>query len=89
MPKLTAVQFEVIERELEKGPRAHGYPTELWTLARVAEVIEATTGIAYHPGTSGRSCVKSSTGAGNVRHAGPSSATRRRSPAGSPRTGPG
>lgn len=50
MPKLTAVQFEVIERELEKGPRAHGYPTELWTLARVAEVIEATTGIAYHPG---------------------------------------
>ena len=50
MPKLTADQFEVIERELEKGPRAHGYPTELWTLARVAEVIEATTGIAYHPG---------------------------------------
>jgi transposase len=27
-----------------------GYSTELWTLRRVAEVIERTTGVAYHQG---------------------------------------
>ena len=31
-------------------PGAHGYATELWTLARVAEVIERITGVRYHPG---------------------------------------
>ena len=30
-----------------KGARANGFATELWTLARVAEVIEATTGVRY------------------------------------------
>jgi transposase len=50
MPMLTSAQVEAVRRELEKGPRAHGYPTDLWTLARVAEVIEATTGVSYHHG---------------------------------------
>src|SRR6266478_232108 len=27
-----------------------GYTTDLWTLPRVAEVIERMTGVAYHPG---------------------------------------
>jgi len=49
-PMLTDAQLAGLERELEKGPQAHGYPTDMWTLARVAEVIEKTTGIAYHPG---------------------------------------
>ena len=44
-----------VERALQKGPKANGYPTDLWTLARVAEVIERTTGVKYHPDTSGRS----------------------------------
>ena len=30
-----------------QGPRANGYPTEMWTLARVAEVIEQVTGVRY------------------------------------------
>jgi transposase len=47
---LTDAQLAGLERELEKGPQAHGFPTDMWTLARVAEVIEKTTGIAYHPG---------------------------------------
>ena len=34
----------------EKGPKANGFPTELWTLARVADVIEQVTGVKYHPG---------------------------------------
>jgi Winged helix-turn helix len=33
-----------------RGPTAHGYATQLWTLARVAEVIERITGVRYHPG---------------------------------------
>ena len=34
----------------EHGPAANGYGTDLWTLARVAEVIEEVTGVTYHPG---------------------------------------
>lgn len=35
---------------LLKGARAAGYPTELWTLRRIAEVIEKEFGVSYHPG---------------------------------------
>ncbi len=43
--KLTDADLAMVERALEKGPKANGYPTDLWTLARVAEVIEETTGV--------------------------------------------
>jgi transposase len=33
-----------------RGAQANGYPTELWTLPRVAELIERLTGGRYHPG---------------------------------------
>jgi transposase len=49
LPKLDQAGLEAIEAELLKGARAHGYPNDLWTLRRVAEVIEATTGVSYHP----------------------------------------
>ena len=39
-----------IERVLRKGPVASGYSSDLWTLQRVAEVIEQLTGVTYHPG---------------------------------------
>jgi len=32
------------------GPRAAGFTTDLWTLARVAQVIENRFGVKYHPG---------------------------------------
>ena len=48
--KVTDAELAKVERALEKGPRANGFPTDLWTLARVAEVIEETTGVKYHPG---------------------------------------
>jgi len=35
---------------LQRGPPAAGYPTELWTLKRMAEVIEKKFGVRYHPG---------------------------------------
>jgi transposase len=39
-----------VARTLAKGAEANGYVTDLWTLPRVAEVIERMTGVAYHPG---------------------------------------
>jgi len=48
--KVTDADLAKVERALQKGPRANGYPTDLWTLARVAEVIEKVTGVKYHPG---------------------------------------
>ena len=35
-PKLTAGQLAEVEAALEKGPKANGYGTDLWTLLRVA-----------------------------------------------------
>jgi transposase len=35
---------------LGKGPQAFGFDTDLWTLGRIAEVIERLTGVGYHPG---------------------------------------
>lgn len=48
-PKLTAAQQTLLTALLLKGPRAQGYPTELWTLERVARVIERTFHVRYHP----------------------------------------
>jgi len=50
LPRLDADQLARVERALLQGPTANGFPTELWTLPRVAAVIEAVTGVAYHPG---------------------------------------
>ncbi len=49
-PRLSAEQLEDVEAVLIEGPVAFGYTTEFWTLPRVAEVIQASTGIRYHPG---------------------------------------
>jgi transposase len=49
-PKLEEAQILMIEQDLLKGARAQGFATELWTLKRVAIVIERVTGVRYHPG---------------------------------------
>jgi transposase len=49
-PRLSADQLDQVEQALMAGARAHGYDTDLWTLARVAQVIQQVTGISYHPG---------------------------------------
>jgi transposase len=46
-PKLTEAQRRKLERLLLKGPVAHGYPTDLWTLRRIVEVIEEHFGVSY------------------------------------------
>jgi transposase len=48
-PKLTAAQRQELERVLLKGPLAHGYRNDLWTLKRIAEVIERQFGVRYDP----------------------------------------
>jgi transposase len=53
-PALRGRDLERIDRQLRKGPQAHGYETGLWTLRRVAEVIEETTGVRFHIGHVGR-----------------------------------
>lgn len=49
-PRLTVAERRRLAKLLLKGPRHHGYATELWTLERVAEVIAGNFGVAYHPG---------------------------------------
>lgn len=45
--KLTDAQLRRLVKLLLKGPLRHGYPTDLWTTGRVAEVIEKVFGIRY------------------------------------------
>ena len=48
-PRLSGGQQRQLVRILARGPRRAGYPTDLWTLARVAKVIQREFGIRYHP----------------------------------------
>ena len=49
-PKLDSQQLRLVDRALRQGARAHGFGTDLWTLPRMAMVIERLTGVRYHPG---------------------------------------
>lgn len=48
-PQLTPEKLAVIEAELFKGPTAFGFATQIWTLARIAAVMQRTFQVAYHP----------------------------------------
>lgn len=39
LPALSDELFVVLETELDKGPAAHGWPDQKWTLARIATLI--------------------------------------------------
>jgi transposase len=49
LPKLSRDQLVQVESELLKGAEANGYPNDVWTLQRVAAVIERVSGVSYHP----------------------------------------
>lgn len=49
-PRLSQSQKRKLLRLLERGARAAGYTTDLWTLPRIAKLIEQQCGIHYHPG---------------------------------------
>jgi transposase len=48
-PRLSAGQLRELEALLLKGAKAHGWRTELWTAARVAELIERHFKTRFHP----------------------------------------
>lgn len=48
-PKLTATQQRTLRQQLKKGALQAGFPTDRWTLARVAQLIERQFGVCYHP----------------------------------------
>lgn len=52
--KLSGRDLERVDKKLRHGARTHGYDTDLWTLRRVAELIEEMTGVRYHIGHVGR-----------------------------------
>ena len=48
--RLSVEQLRHLESELLRGPLAHGYRTDLWTLERMAYLIKQFFGVSYHPG---------------------------------------
>ena len=52
--KLNAQQRKRLPGLLLRGAQAHGYRTNLWTTARIAEVIQREFGVQYHRDHVGR-----------------------------------
>lgn len=48
-PRLSQDQLAELEGLLAQGAKAHGWRTELWTAARVAELIERHFHVNFHP----------------------------------------
>ena len=47
-PKLSRQQREGLRKQLLKGAQAHGFSTDLWTAARVQQVILQRYGVKFH-----------------------------------------
>jgi hypothetical protein len=47
--KLTITQEKIVRRWLADNPTDHGFPTELWTAAHLALLIDEEWGISFHP----------------------------------------
>ena len=48
-PRLDAAQLRQLEDLLKNGAKHHGWRTELWTAARVAERIDRHFKVSFHP----------------------------------------
>jgi transposase len=48
-PRLSDAQLATVEQALLQGASANGFVGELWTLERIALVIQRLTGIEHHP----------------------------------------
>ena len=53
-PKLSSRQKQQLVKILKQGPLKAGYRTDLWTCARVAEVVRKRFRVSYHPDHLGR-----------------------------------
>jgi len=52
--RLSAEQKKELVEALSKGPLANGYSTDLWTTARIAEVVKRLFDVSYHRDHIGR-----------------------------------
>jgi transposase len=48
-PRLSDAQLATVEHALLEGATASGFVGELWTLERIAAMIERLTGVRHHP----------------------------------------
>ena len=48
--RLSSTQTQKFVAALEAGPLAAGHATDLWTLPRVADLVQKLSGRRYHPG---------------------------------------
>jgi transposase len=48
-PKVSDAQLRQVEQALLEGAAANGFVGELWTLDRIATVIERLSGVRHHP----------------------------------------
>lgn len=48
--RLTKGQRKKLERQLLRGAQAHGWSSDLWTLERIAKLIQLLFGVRYHRG---------------------------------------
>ena len=53
-PKITPQQLSQLVEELNQGAVSHGFPGQIWTRARVNEVIGRLFGVSYDPTQVGR-----------------------------------
>src|SRR5215213_5687603 len=88
-PKVADEQLEGIEQALLAGALAHGFATDVWTLDRIAVVIQGLTGWRCRIRRCGGCCATGWAGACSAPSARPENATRKRSSTGSPRSGRG
>lgn len=49
-PKLTPTHKLALEKALVRGAQAHGFLNDLWTLPRIAALIQRQSGVRLHPG---------------------------------------
>ena len=49
VPRLSDAQLATVEQALLEGATANGFVGELWTLERIATVIQRLTGVRHHP----------------------------------------
>lgn len=49
-PKLPADKLRRVPELLKQGATTYGYSTDLWTLPRIAEVLQKKLGVSYQPG---------------------------------------
>jgi transposase len=48
-PRLSDERLAEVQTALVAGPKANGFATDMWTLARIAQVIQRVTGVRYSP----------------------------------------